>query len=126
MGEQDDPRTGLPRRLRDQSMTGPTGGSGQAGCRFGAGPVQATPFRPDLAGGAFGEGRPGGGVRAEPVIDREGQQASAVLTRPVGGEAQQGDGVATAGQGEGQRAVDSGLQARRECGPRGPGPVDQL
>jgi hypothetical protein len=57
------------------------------------------------------------------MIDGQGQQAAAVGARPVGGQAQQGDGVATAGQGQGKRAVDAGFQPRGQCRPRKPGPV---
>ena len=57
------------------------------------------------------------------MIDGQGQQPPAVIPRPVGGQPQKGDGVAAAGQGEGERAVEAGFQPRGEDGPRGPGPV---
>ena len=123
MGQQDDPRPGLSRGVSDQAMAGHAGGGGQTRRRFGAGPVQPAPVRPGLAGGVSGEGGPAGAVGVQPVVDGQGQQASAVLTRPVDGQPQQGDGVPAAGQGEGDRAVDAGFQSRGQDGPRGPGPV---
>ena len=46
------------------------------------------------------------------MVDGEGQQAAARVTPPARGEMQQGEGVAAAGQGEGQRPVDAALQTR--------------
>ena len=57
------------------------------------------------------------------MVDGQGQQAAAVGFRPVGGKAQQGEGVAAAGQGQGERTVDAGLQTRGQDGPRRTGPV---
>ena len=57
------------------------------------------------------------------MIDGQGQQAAAVPARPRRGQPKQGDGVAAAGQGEGDRTVDAGFQSRGQDGPRGPGPV---
>ena len=44
------------------------------------------------------------------MIDGQDQQAAARVTRPAGGEMQQGEGVAAAGQGEGQRPVGAAIQ----------------
>jgi hypothetical protein len=57
------------------------------------------------------------------MIDGQGQQAAAVRRRPGGGDAQQGDGVAAAGEGEGQRTIGAGLKPRGQAGPDGAGPV---
>ena len=46
------------------------------------------------------------------MVDGQGQQAAARVTRPAGGEMQQGEGVAAAGQGEGQRPVGAAIQTR--------------
>ena len=85
--------------------------------------MQAPPVGSDGARGLFGEGRPGGAVGAETVVDGQGQQAAAVRLRPIGGDVQQGEGVAAAGQGEGERTVDAGFQPRGQARPDGPGPV---
>ena len=85
--------------------------------------MQAAPVRPGLAGGAFGEGGPAGAVGVQPVVDGQGQQASAILAGPVGSQPKQGDGVAASGQGEGDRAIDAGFQPRGQDSPGGPGPV---
>ena len=85
--------------------------------------MQPAPIRPGVPGRAFGEGGPGGAVRAQPVIDGQGQQTAAVPARPLRGQPKQGDGVAAAGQGQGDRAVDAGFQPRGQDGPRGPGPI---
>ncbi len=44
------------------------------------------------------------------MIDGQGQQAAAVRPGPAGGQMQQGDGIAAAGQGEGERRRDVSLQ----------------
>ena len=44
------------------------------------------------------------------MIDGQGQQAAAGVMRPAGGQMQQGEGVAAAGQGEGQRPVGAAIQ----------------
>ena len=48
------------------------------------------------------------------MVDGEGEQAPAVGAGPVGGEAQQGDGIAAAGPGEGDRAPGVPLKARAQ------------
>lgn len=126
MGEQDDAGSGLARRLGDQAMTGHAGGGGQAGRGPGAGPGQAAPVRPGLAGGARGETGPGGAVGVEAVIDRQGQKSAAVGPGPVGSEAQQGDGIAAAGQGERERTINLDLKPRGQAGPDEPGPVGEV
>lgn len=50
------------------------------------------------------------------MIHRQGQQPPALLARPVGGDVQQGDGVAAAGQGQRQRMFDVGLKPGRQAG----------
>lgn len=57
------------------------------------------------------------------MIDRQGQQAAAVLARPASRQPQQGDGIAAARQGQGDRAFDIGFQTRGQRGPGGAGPV---
>ncbi len=59
------------------------------------------------------------------MVDGQGQKAAAIGPGPVGGEAQQGDGVAAAGQGEGQRTINVCFQSRGQAGPGGPGPVGE-
>lgn len=44
------------------------------------------------------------------MVDGQGQQAAAVIAGPAGGDLEQGDGVAAAGQGEGQRIRGAGLK----------------
>ncbi len=60
------------------------------------------------------------------MVDGQGQQAATVGLRPVGGEAQQGDGVAASGEGQGERMVDMGFQPRGQAGPDGAGPVGEI
>lgn len=44
------------------------------------------------------------------MVDGQGQQRPAVIPRPAGGDPKQGDGVAAAGEGDGQRAGAVGLE----------------
>lgn len=96
---------------------------GKPGGGFGAAPVEPAPVGPGLTGGAFGEGGPARTVGVETVIDGQGQEAPAVGAGPVGGEMQQGEGVAAARQGQGERMIDVRLQPRGQGGQDGPGPV---
>lgn len=52
------------------------------------------------------------------MVDGEGQQAAAIRPRPPGRDAQQGDGVAAARQGDGDRVIDVGLEPAVEDRPR--------
>ena len=44
------------------------------------------------------------------MVDGQGQQAAAVVAGPAGGEVEQGDGIAAAGQGDGQWAGAVGVE----------------
>ena len=57
------------------------------------------------------------------MIDGQGQQPAAVGPRPASRQPQQGDGIAAARQGQGDRAFDIGFQTRGQRGPDGPGPA---
>ena len=123
VGEQDDLCSGLARRLGDQAVAGAAGGDGQAGERLGTGPAQTAPVGADIAGGLFGEGGPAGAFGAQAVVDGQRQQPSAVRPRPVGGQVQQGDGVAATGQGEGDRMTGAALQPGGQAVPDRRGPI---
>ena len=123
MGEQDDARASGPRRIRDQPVAGRAGGGGQTGRGLVSAPVESAPVGAGGPGRRFREGGPACAVGIETVVDGQGQQAAAVRPRPVGGETQQGEGVPAAGQGQGERMIDVGLEPRGQGGPGGPGPV---
>lgn len=126
MGEQDDPRPRLARGVRDQAVPGRAGRRGQAGRGLVSGPGQPPPVRAGRSGRGPGEPAPVLALRVQPMIDRQGQKAAAVTPRPVGGDPQQGDRIAAAGQGQGDGAIDVGLKPRgqavaRPADPAGPG-----
>ncbi len=114
VGEQDDAGAGLAGGFGDQAMTGGAGGGGQAGRRFRARPRQGAPVGAGGEGGLPGEIGPAGAVGVQAVVDGEGQQTAAVVAGPAGGDLQQGDGVAAAGEGEGQRPVRPGFEPRAQ------------
>lgn len=110
MGEEDDAGPGGAGGVGDQAVAGGAGGGGQAGGGFGADPREGAELGPGGAGSLFGEGGPAGAVGAESVIDGQGQQRAAMVAGPAGGDLQQGDGIAAAGQGERQRTGAAGLE----------------
>jgi len=44
------------------------------------------------------------------MVDGQGEKAAAVVSRPVGGDGQQGDGVSSSGQGQGEGPLDVRLK----------------
>ena len=110
MGEQDDAGAGRAGGVGDQAVAGGAGGGGQARSGLRAGPRQGAPIGAGGAGGVCGEGGPAGAVGAKAVIDGQNQKAAAVVAGPAGGDLKQGDGVAAAGEGEGQRARAVGFK----------------
>lgn len=123
MGEQDDARASFAGGVGDQGVASAAGGGGQAAGGFGPGPCQAAPVGVGVSRRPFGEGGPAGAVRGQAVVDGEGQQASTALPRPVGGDMQQGDGVAAAGQGEGDGMARIRFQPGGQAGQNRPGPA---
>jgi len=123
VGEQDHARARRSRRVSDQGMAGGAGRGLQPGRRLFAEPPKPLPIgaeRPCLFACPHG---PREAVRVQAVVDGQGQQAAAVGPRPLGGKMQQGDGIAAAGQGDGDRMIDTGLKPAVEDRPRLPQPV---
>lgn len=118
MGEQDHMRAGLTRRIGDEGVTGGAGGGLEAGRGFVARPVQGLPVGADGPRLRTGADHPGGAVGIQPVIDGERQQASPGRPRPIDRDMQQSDGIAAAGQGDGDRMIDMGFEPAVEDRPR--------
>lgn len=116
MGEQDDPGSRLAGGVGDQAVTGGAGGGGQAGRRLLADPGQAAPVGARLTGRRLGEGGPSRAVGAQAVVDGEGDQATPVTAGPVGGDPQQGDGIAASRQSQGQGRVAVALEPAGQAG----------
>ncbi len=123
MGKQDHARPTLAGGVGNEAVSGPAGGGRQTRGRLWSGPGQTAPVGPRVACGGFCEGGPSGAVGTQPVIDGQGQQSPTAGPGPIGGDPQQGDRIAAARQGQGDRMIDVTFQPVGQAGQSRPGPV---
>lgn len=118
MGEKDDTGAGGSGGFGDQGVAGGAGGGLHPGGGLVAGPAQGLPVSAQAPRMFPRTGGPGDAVGVEAMVHRQGQQAANVCLRPSGHQMQQGDGIAAAGQGDGNRMIDMGFELAVEDRPR--------
>jgi len=110
VAEKDHPSPCRARSLGDEPVAGGTGRGGDSGARLWPVPGQDPVGKAQPRGPVGAPVGPGAAFRLQAMVNGQREKAAPARPRPgVGGE-QQGQGIAAAGKGYGQRGVDVSLQ----------------